>query len=536
MVGKRLSILLVAVVVLCTACDGGDTAGTDTSLPAEPSTASTSSQSATSVETTVSSSTTTTPEVLPAAESDGLVLVMSDDGVYQVELDGAASLLIDGAVAYAIDDTQGGLLFQLERGRVWEESAPNGRSTVIWWVPRGAGTPQELLVPTPGSGHRLTLHDAYATEDGFAVLYTRHEGSIPFDMIDTLRRFEVPGRVVADLFSQGAWEAGFGDVSSNGELIAGTWYQQVGSGCFIDDLDGQPVDLVPPTAGDPTSDDYVEGCRLSASSDRFVFFTQQYEGNQFISTTIDVWDLVADAPAHRFMIPSSNGYVSDIDAAGVQLLANRLDESSLPTVQKPLPGLVLSLDDPNAAWVELPVAGLARFIHTPVAIAAPVEVTAPVSDDPRFASERWIGTVVETRSPDYQIVYLNGEDTGLREGAGGCLGPDCTSQYWQVYAETALGLDGGYPMMIWLTRRSEPSADATDSHLWEVIDAEYVDVPAGYSSPYECWYPNQTQDEWVFGLVHRGQPETAVWAWIVGPATGIISIDVDQVTCLVGDG
>lgn len=75
----------------------------------------------------------------------------------------------------------------------------------------------------------------------------------------------------------------------------------------------------------------------------------------------------------------------------------------------------------------------------------------------------------------------------------------------------------------------------TDSQLWEVSYAVYVDVPAGYSSPYECWYPNQTQDEWVLALVHRDQPETAVRAWIVGPATGIIIIDVDPVTCLVGD-
>jgi hypothetical protein len=58
-----------------------------------------------------------------------------------------------------------------------------------------------------------------------------------------------------------------------------------------------------------------------ASGDRLAFFTHRYEDNQHISTTIEVWDLVADAPAHRFVIPSSNGCVSDIDTTEEQLVA-----------------------------------------------------------------------------------------------------------------------------------------------------------------------------------------------------------------------
>ena len=142
----------------------------------------------------------------PPPEFGGPVLVVSNYGVCQISPDGTATLLVDGAVAYAVDDTQGGLVFQLERGRAGGV-APGDRSTVIWWVPQGASAPQELLVPTPGSGHRLTLHDVYATGDGFAILYTRHEGSIPdVDMIDTLRRVEVPDSIVTVLCSQGAFE------------------------------------------------------------------------------------------------------------------------------------------------------------------------------------------------------------------------------------------------------------------------------------------------------------------------------------------
>ncbi len=318
------------------------------------------------------------------------MLVVSNHGVHQIDSNGTAALLVDGAVAHAVDDTQGGLVFQLEWDRVGGVE-PDDRSTVIWWVPRGASAPQELLVPTPGSGHRLTLHDAYATGDGFAVLYTRHEGSIPdVDMIDSLRRVEVPGGIVAVLRSQGAFEQGFGDVMSNGELIAGTWYQQIGSGCFIDDLDGHPTGLVPLAAGDPASDDYVEGCRLSPSGDRLTFFTKQYEANRYISTTIVVWDLLADALVDRFVIPSRSGHVVDIDVTAAQLIVNRWDGENR------LPGLVWALDDPDASPVELPIAGLARFVHTPIAIAAPARIGALVSDDLLLAPNKWIGEVVDS--------------------------------------------------------------------------------------------------------------------------------------------
>jgi hypothetical protein len=381
MIRKRLLILLMVSIAVCAGCEDGDSSATDTSLPVEPSAVSTSSASVTTTDSTPTSRATTTDPSFPQPGRGVLALITTDDGVYQVEPEGTATLLVDGAVAHAVDDTQGGLLFQLERARAWDESAPNDLPTVIWWIPRGADRPQELLVPTPGAGHRLTLHDAYPTDEGFAVLYTRHEGSMPDDMIDTLRRFEVSGGTVTVLRSQGAFEQGFGDVSSNGELIAATWYQQVGSGCFIADLDGVPVDIVPRAAADPNSESYVQGCRLSAGGDRLAFFTRQYDDNHYASTTIDLWDLVTDKQAHRFVVPSGTGDVAGIDMAGAHLLANRMDENLRPTTAVvPMPGLVWNLEEPTAAAVELPIAGFARFAHAPVDITGPVEAPASVAE------------------------------------------------------------------------------------------------------------------------------------------------------------
>ncbi|MDH3680646.1 MAG: hypothetical protein OEV40_11915, partial [Acidimicrobiia bacterium] len=66
------------------------------------------------------------------------------------------------------------------------------------------------------------MHDSYSTPDGFAVLYTRHETEPPVDeLVDSLRRFEVPARQVTELYSQGAFEQGYREVSVGGDLISG---------------------------------------------------------------------------------------------------------------------------------------------------------------------------------------------------------------------------------------------------------------------------------------------------------------------------
>lgn len=353
----------LAVLMVLVGCSTGDSA--DTSLAASTSTTSTvvTNPTTTSTPDPATSATTTAPP-----GRDDAFLLAGKEGVYQLDADGEMILLVEGPVASAVDDTRGGLLFQVDRGRTGGDA--EHQSTAVWWIPQGSAAPQELLVPTPGAGHELTLHDAYATEAGFAVLYTRHEGRIPdVDMIDRLRRFDVPAREVTELFSQGAFEQGYGQVSSNGELISGTWYGQVGAGCFVLALDGAALDLVPPVASDPTSDQYVQGCRLSPDGTRLAFVTPHYRANEHLSDTVHVWDLPTDLEEASFVI---SGFVSGIDLSDTKLIVNVADP-------EPLSALIFDFNTPQAAPLELPIAGVARFVVAPVAIGAPIPAPGQIS-------------------------------------------------------------------------------------------------------------------------------------------------------------
>ncbi|MDJ0496233.1 MAG: hypothetical protein QNJ89_00285 [Acidimicrobiia bacterium] len=365
---RELLVATTAFLLVLSACSGDEdsvqtTSTTSTTVAAAP-------VSSTTAPPSPSVTTTTTSTVAPVVSVAGIgetVLVTADDGVYQIGPEGDVTLLVSGPVAYAVDDTQGGLLFQVDRGRNWDEETE--WSTIVWWIPGGASRPQELLVPTPGANHWLSLHDAYATDDGFAVLYSRHEGSPPAvdDMIDRLRRFDVPARQVIDLYAQGAWEQGYGDVSTNGELIAGVWFQQIGSGCFIFDLDGQPTGLVPGEASDPTSEDYVRGCRLSPDGQHLAFSVAEFQDNDLQPPVLRLWDLIADTGTTTFIVPGSVGALRDIDLSATRALATFGDHNSQQT-------LVFDLNAPESDPVALPIAGRARFVDTPTDIAVPVQV------------------------------------------------------------------------------------------------------------------------------------------------------------------
>lgn len=298
---------------------------------------------------------------------DAPVLVTNSEGVFQVGTDGKVSRLIAGTVTFAVDDTRGGLLYQVDSGR---SGRPGDRSTVVWWIPRGAGAAQELVVPTPASGHRLSLHDSYATAGGFAVLYTRHETEHPVDeYVDSLRRFDVPERQVTELHSQGAFEHGYGEVSVGGELISGTWFDQVGSGCFIFDLGGRSTDLVPRAASDPTREDTVGGCRLSPDGRRLAFVTDDPMGG-----TVHVWQLDGEeggGEEARFVVSNDMGRAGILDLSDRWLIVN-VERDGLR------PAIVFDLDAPDAPSREIPVAGVARLATGPISIGA--AVAAPGSD------------------------------------------------------------------------------------------------------------------------------------------------------------
>ncbi len=170
---RRLALLVVFGLLLWACTGGGSPTSTVSSTSTGPQAA-----AASTTGTTVASSTTTTSPVWPQVE----VLVSNDDGVFSIDATGEVMQLVKGRVAYAVDDTRGGLLFQVERGRstVWASWQPDygelPKDTRVWWVPRGEGEAQALLVPTPGAGHDLSLYDAYQGDDGHVQLvYVRSD-------------------------------------------------------------------------------------------------------------------------------------------------------------------------------------------------------------------------------------------------------------------------------------------------------------------------------------------------------------------------
>ncbi len=326
----------------------------------------------------------------PPPQADGTVLVANEQGVYQIDPDGEVTTLIDGEVASAVDDTRGGLLFQTHKGRNWNDE--DNWSTVIWWVPTGGSSPSALLVPTPGTDHELTLYDTYETAAGFAALYVRHEGHTPdVDMIERLRRFEYPARTVTDIYASSAFEAGFGEVSTNEEWIAGTWYQQVGSGCFVVDLSGRDLGVVPIEASDRTSDDYVHGCVLSPNSELLTFVTDEYDSNIHVSSTVHLWNLTTDTEAARFVIDAEAGWVQGVDMSARSMLVS----------VSAGPALLFEIDNPDAAPSQLPIAGRARFVDEQIEIAGPLAVATAVlelrSDGLRVAAFSDPADVVTSR-------------------------------------------------------------------------------------------------------------------------------------------
>jgi len=150
----KMSVAATALLLVVSACSGDEESVETSNTPSSTAPAATvSSTDPPPRPSTTTSTTSTAAPVVPVAGIGETVLVTADDGVYQIDAEGDVTLLVAGRVAYAVDDTQGGLLYQVDRGRNWDQQA--GRSTIVWWIPNGASTPKQLLVPTPGAGHPL---------------------------------------------------------------------------------------------------------------------------------------------------------------------------------------------------------------------------------------------------------------------------------------------------------------------------------------------------------------------------------------------
>ncbi|MCP4966447.1 MAG: hypothetical protein GY926_14585 [bacterium] len=221
---NRLIATATVFVLLVAAC-GGDSAdeGTTTSSAAAETTMTVAPAATTSTvpaPTTTTSAPTTTTEPPAAIPPAGAMLITNEDGVFVATVDGVVSHVVaadpgavGGILDFAVDDTRGGLIVQPHRNP-WFFL---GNDSIIYWVPQGSSTLQELLVPAADQG--LKLEDT-ATQGGSThIYYTRRSGDLPDTAEQTLRRFDLDAKTVDEVSVVGGWESGTSPISVGGNSI-----------------------------------------------------------------------------------------------------------------------------------------------------------------------------------------------------------------------------------------------------------------------------------------------------------------------------
>lgn len=381
MLARRWTVL-VALALLAGACDAP--VGTPTTLPTaltrpHATTAASTTTGRVAAEptsTTVPPTTTTMPSsgvvVLPWTDdvSPGAppIIVSSHEAAFLMSSGELPIRLTDGRVALAIDDGAGGLLFQKDRGRVWDPTSP--RDTRIWWVPSGSGKVIDVLVPTPGAGHELSLHDVIF-DDGHRIIYTRHEGVYtegdnPFDLADRLRVFDASSGTITDLLVHGAYEAALGEVScSDRGTVSATSYGQVDSRCLFMRLDGHTVD-VPAVIDDQLCEsDCLRSCALGGDGGWLAYAHTPYTERWSDAVSfVEVVDSATGAPIASRQLPEASWSLDQIDLAGSWVLVSFGDDR---------PAFLFHVDA-GLQLYELPFAGPARFLQAPLDVEMPIEV------------------------------------------------------------------------------------------------------------------------------------------------------------------
>lgn len=378
----RRWIIVVSLGLVAGACAGGtdgappSSIGVDRSVTTGPTV-----EPAPGVE----PSTTVPTEAEPTSEAPDWpsveILVTNEDGMFQIDADGEITQLAKGRVAYAVDDTRGGLLFQVERGRSLSAlSDPNaGRDTIVWWVPEGEIRARDLLVPTPGSYHSMSLHDAVVIDGRLQVLYVREDSTFrpeypQHGWLDSLRAFDVERGDVVDLWVQPVWESGIDLVNGGGDLVAATSMHEGGAWCsFLDPGDAQDPGYDPMAwdeirvgiQGVPTTfDDWWNlGCALSPDGSMVGYIDPQ------TVNVVTVGEPDLDG-AQQFEFGRS---VVSLDLTDSFLLANHPHDGS------DMAGAATVIDLATAGRWNLPIDGVARFASAPVAIDSPVVPPTPAA-------------------------------------------------------------------------------------------------------------------------------------------------------------
>ena len=378
---RRWFVVLVVLAVISAAC-AGDSGGPPSTEAPTTSGVPVPTSGLVGPSTTVPAETSTTivAPAWPAVE----VLVTNDDGVFLIDTEGEISQLVKGRVAYAVDDTRGGLLFQVERGRStnWGGGAPHVQDSRVWWVPQGSGKAVELLVPTTGLPLDLTLVDAVGIDGVVLVAYVRHDSTMdpeygPHSWRDSLRVFDLDTQVVTEVFDFPAYEHNH-RFSIGGGIVLVDEEDIAGQRCFFTgvDLPGAPyvADVLPrvrpseirsrwtlPEMRPCEQEEYCQWqCVLSPDASTLAFLT----ANASRAEDPTVMQVI-DAMSGAVLFEGSAASVGELDLLGDLLLVN----DRIRGVDEGSPATLIDLTSGDATVLVLE--GQARFAVSNVVLNSP---------------------------------------------------------------------------------------------------------------------------------------------------------------------
>lgn len=372
MTNRKLIGLAAALLLVAAGCGDNEPAATTftprttTTAVSTPATTTTAMPMTT---TTAAPTTTTATSEPPAPEfPPGAVLITNEGGVYVGTLDGVASQVIaatpsavGGMIAFAIDDSAGGVVFQPNR----QPFIDLGDASIVYWVPQGAGTYQELLVPAADQG--LALEDVVAQDGTPVVYYTRLEGPAePETLQQTLRRFNTASKTVDEIALVGGWESGSSPISAGGDAVvsngAGEGFYWINFYDLSGTLTESPANPIPDGEFDCVPTDCFWYADLSPDGTSVAFAKLAPNANGFPATPqIEVRDFASGDLEMAVTLPdlSTSGYIDSVDLSDDFVLINVVEEGSEYPV-----ATIVDIASGGTTTYKAPVGGVARFLRS----------------------------------------------------------------------------------------------------------------------------------------------------------------------------
>jgi hypothetical protein len=368
---RRLIVVLGGFAILVAACGGDTTEEPTITAPAAAGTSTTASPVAPATTagptTTTTLAPTTTTEPPAVAAPAGAMLITNEDGVYMTTIDGVVSQIVaadpgavGGIIDFAIDDTRGGLVVQPHRDP-WFYL---GDDSIVYWVPQGAASLQEVLVPAADQG--LKLEDVAARGETVQVYYTRRSGDLPDTAEQALRRFDLDAKTVDEVSVVGGWESGTSPISVGGDSIVRNGSGEAYFFLVFTDLGGEvfesPANSIPDGGFDCVPYDCFWYADLSPDGTSVALGRLAPNAGGFATIPeIEVRSVASGDLIMSVTLPEvpAVGYIDSLDLGEDYVLINLVEEGAVYPY-----ATVVDIASGGLTTFPAPVGGIARFLRS----------------------------------------------------------------------------------------------------------------------------------------------------------------------------